>query len=490
MKSDYAFNWRIPHLDQKHCSRQIEKFIIQHIESKDLRPGDVLPGYRQVAEINGVSLNSVRCAYARLIGAFWLDAKNGSGTFVSSRLPIEKITGAKDTFEEELADGLDFLPLAAAQQRNFTQPFVIIGTDFPSPALFPEDKFSKYCNKHRINSAGLSQAELLTAYDGQYLKNAIIIDLNQYRGFNLKPEQLHLITGREESLKSVFGVLLVKRAELVINTAPYDPVVDRVLREHQAVILSLKAGEPDFISNVEQVLSQMKVKAIYIRPACSYPDSNTLAPAVCEELVVLARKYKVFIVEEDPEHEFWLGIQPYTPLARYDHGGLVIYLAPLSKANADLKAIRVLVASARIIRMLQSATVLETENRNIIKEKGIADLILKGDLEEFRRNARIAARRNREILNLILKNYLSAYLTYTLPEHGLTFWIHFADRFDLNLALKEMVKLGLEVPYHPNSRPGIEKINDMMLGFGAFDIAEAEGGAKLLSEILKQLDGG
>jgi len=40
--------------------------------------------------------------------------------------------------------------------------------------------------------------------------------------------------------------------------------------------------------------------------------------------------------------------------------------------------------------------------------------------------------------------------------------------------------------FNTNSFRG--KLNDMLLGFGAFDIKEAESGAKLLSKILKEDD--
>lgn len=45
------------------------------------------------------------------------------------------------------------------------------------------------------------------------------------------------------------------------------------------------------------------------------------------------------------------------------------------------------------------------------------------------------------------------------------------------------------MPYHPKHKYSDGKFNDMLLGYGAFDINEAEAAAKLLEVILKKYDG-
>ncbi|NRF41242.1 PLP-dependent aminotransferase family protein [Pedobacter foliorum] len=486
MKSSYPFNWQIPQLDKKRCSRQIEDFIIANIQSKNLRSGDILPAYRTLAEINDVSLNTVRRAYSRLVGSRWIHTIGGSGTFVSDR-SAEPKSYMDRTLSDEFSGGLNFTLKEPDQKQKSLPSFTFVGTDFPNPSLFPEDKFFRYCNKHRIGTAKISQSEFLKAYAGKYLKDVVIDDLNKHRGFGVNADLVRIFNGREESLKRVFNVIVCP-GELVINTAIYDPLIDLVLQDIGATALDLKSSDPGFLIRLEEIFIEREVKAVYIRPQCSFPESFTLNTEECNRLIALAKKYNVCIVEEDDDHEFWLGSVPYKALTCYDHDGFVIYLGALSKARPNMQSLRIVVASSYLIKMMDSFFVPTVDNRDIIEEKGIADMISNGDLEDYRRNVRLLARKNRDALDMILQNYLGEYISYVVPEHGLTFWLHFDDRFDLNPILSRMKELGLPIPFHPKNKFSSAKLNDMLLGFGAFDIREAESGGKLLSKLLKEHD--
>jgi GntR family transcriptional regulator/MocR family aminotransferase len=59
----------------------------------------------------------------------------------------------------------------------------------------------------------------------------------------------------------------------------------------------------------------------------------------------------------------------------------------------------------------------------------------------------------------------------------------------LNQVLKDLESMNITVPYHPRHKQFKGKFNDMLLGYGAFDINEAEAAAKMLEVILKRYDG-
>ncbi|MNY52691.1 hypothetical protein D3C86_1883830 [compost metagenome] len=115
-------------------------------------------------------------------------------------------------------------------------------------------------------------------------------------------------------------------------------------------------------------------------------------------------------------------------------------------------------------------------------------MIKNGDLAEYSRKIRIKSKTYRDELHIILNNHLFKYVTYEIPEHGLTFWLKFHNRIDLNIVLERVDQMGIPVPYHPNNKKNHKKVNHMMLGFGAFDINEAEGGAKVLSQVIEGLN--
>lgn len=62
-----GFNRLIPKLDKKHCRSQTEEFIIENIKSGNLLQGELLPPYRQLAELNHISTTTIKRAYSNLI---------------------------------------------------------------------------------------------------------------------------------------------------------------------------------------------------------------------------------------------------------------------------------------------------------------------------------------------------------------------------------------------------------------------------------------
>lgn len=113
---------------------------------------------------------------------------------------------------------------------------------------------------------------MLISYKGEYLKHAVLTDLNQKRGFGIKPEMLEIIKERKPCLERVFKILLNKPNEVIINTSTFDLSLTNVLRDCGAVTHTLSIGDPCFLEKVEELLKQTAVRAIYVRPQCSFPE--------------------------------------------------------------------------------------------------------------------------------------------------------------------------------------------------------------------------
>lgn len=80
------------------------------------RPGQQLPGLRELAEMIGVNVNTVRAVYQRLEQEGLIDSRHGSGTFVAStpRRPSAVATIAADAARAAHATGVERREVAAA----------------------------------------------------------------------------------------------------------------------------------------------------------------------------------------------------------------------------------------------------------------------------------------------------------------------------------------------------------------------------------------
>jgi DNA-binding transcriptional regulator YhcF (GntR family) len=100
----------------------------------EFRPGQRLPGLRELAEASGLNVNTVRAVYQRLEQRGLLESHQGSGTFVASTLPRASAAGtiAADAAREAEAIGVDPREVAAAL-------YVAMPQGVSSPASTPDN---------------------------------------------------------------------------------------------------------------------------------------------------------------------------------------------------------------------------------------------------------------------------------------------------------------------------------------------------------------
>ncbi len=97
--------------------------LLARIHDGKFRPGQRLPGLREMAEASGLNVNTVRAVYQRLEQKGLLESQQGSGTFVASTLPRPSAIGtiAADAAREAEATGVDPRDVAAALYVTITQ---------------------------------------------------------------------------------------------------------------------------------------------------------------------------------------------------------------------------------------------------------------------------------------------------------------------------------------------------------------------------------
>lgn len=486
--TEKQFNWVIPNLNKKRPGRHIQEYIIENITSRNLKPGDQLPSYRKLGQLNHISETTVKKAYFSLGINDWLSTSPRLKTFVSYHNPDEVMPLHSKGFTDRFPAGIQFANKIHQEKPNYTiEPFVCIGTFAPSHALFPQEIFNRYYSARQREALNASQARYLSSYDGAYLKEEVLNDLNRHRDFGIKPGMIEIIKGRRASLETIFKVLLNKPGEVVINTSFYDPILTSALDSLNADVYNVNPSGVRFLSILQRILKSKTVRFIYIQTPSCFPDGNTLTRSTRQKLVAMAVKYNTCIIEEDKNHEYYYDEFPYKPLACHEHMGHVIYIGILSLATSYAQTLRIVVASVQLINTLKMITSQSAEPREVIMENALADMIAHGHLAVYQKHSRLKAKENRYSLDFTLNNYLGKYISYELPEHGFTFWIKFRDDINLNDLLKQLELRGIEIPYHPTAQKPEGKVNYMLLGFGHYQAEEAEAAAKEIQNILKAL---
>jgi DNA-binding transcriptional regulator YhcF (GntR family) len=97
------------------------------VEDGTLAPGDRLPSVRELADIAGVNVNTVRAVYARLESEGRVSSEQGRGTFVTARAPAGGATTRQELHRQiaELEAALVRMPpppLGADESEAVSRP--------------------------------------------------------------------------------------------------------------------------------------------------------------------------------------------------------------------------------------------------------------------------------------------------------------------------------------------------------------------------------
>lgn len=245
---------------------------------KTKRPGDRLPGVRELARQERISLVTARNAYQYLIDKGLVVSRQGAGTFVA----FGSAGGAVDMAtirppEESL--------LWVAQHLNIT----VEGLH----SYDPPQGFEPLRQQARnwLRSLGIDHTPIITA-------------------------------GSQQALFLV-GLALLKKGDVVIVEDPGYHGAVRIFESLGAVVKPMP-----YISNPRHLtrLHTSGIRALYTMPQGHIPTGKAIPDELREALLALALKHDFFIIEDDPLSEV-IGI---TPLKARDAHGRVIYIKSLS----------------------------------------------------------------------------------------------------------------------------------------------------------------
>jgi GntR family transcriptional regulator/MocR family aminotransferase len=114
------------------------------------------------------------------------------------------------------------------------------------------------------------------------------------------------------------------------------------------------------VDALEKIAAREKLRAIYLTPHHQYPTMVVLSPGRRLQLLDLARRNRIAILEDDYDHEFHYQGRPILPLASADQAGVVIYVGTLSKILAPGLRLGFVVAPEPLLaRVVQLRTLME-----------------------------------------------------------------------------------------------------------------------------------
>jgi 2-aminoadipate transaminase len=279
-------------------------------------------------------------------------------------------------------------------------------------------------------------------------------------------ENVVITNGSQQALDLV-GRIFLDKGDIVVTERP----------TYLGALQAWRAYEPEFapvpldddgmcVDQLEPVLKahQGKVKFIYVLPNFHNPAGTTLPLDRRVELVRLAAKYGVPIIEDDPYGELRFEGEDITPIETL-HKENVIYMSTFSKTLAPGIRIGWVTAPAKIIGKLVQAKQGADLHTGVFVQMVAYDICSRGLLRNHVKKVREAYHERRDAMLQAMEEFFPTGVTWTRPQGGLFLWVRVPEEINTT----EFMKTALEekVAYVPGAAfyPDDGGYNTMRLNF-------------------------
>ena len=463
---------------------QLARAITDAIRRGRLKPGEALPGTRELAGLLGVNRNTVVAGYAELAAEGLVQTRVGGGTFVATQAPAPRPpAGAGERAPTyELAPPL---PLPAPPPAPAPGALAICN-GMPDARLFPAQALARAFRR----ALGQRQRNALDAPDARghpRLRAELAAMLARTRGLPVTPGNLMVTRSIEQAIDLVARTLLRPGDVVVIEALGYPPAW-RVLELAGARLLPLPLDRDGLdVGALEALLPQQRIRAVFLTPHHQFPTTVVMSAARRARLGRLAVTHGFAIIEDDYDHEFHYDGKPVLPIAAGPERANVVYVGSLSNLLAPGLSTAFVTAPASVFPRLASLRAASDARGDAAMECAVAELFEDGELLRHVRRMRRTYAGRRDALAGALRTHLGGALSFHLPEGGMGLWASVDHAIDLDAWCAAGAREGVQLfgagryDFHRRTQPCLR------LGFGYLDEAELAEAVRRMARALATL---
>ncbi|SHE10724.1 HTH-type transcriptional regulatory protein gabR [Chlamydia abortus] len=454
----------------------LTKQIFHQLQSKilngDLKAGQALPSTRQLAAELQVSRNVVLEVYEQLMAEGYLEARQGSGTFVAEGALLKHPL----TFES-LPDSIKHTG------TKMTEDIVNFRSGIPALELFPRKHWARLAQQVLSDTPGRNFG--YGSPEGRYeLRSAIAKYLYRTRGVRCHPDQLVITSGATQAITLV-AKLLVKPGDHIMIEDPITNDIQTIFTSCGARLIPLPVDHSGIAA--DRLVTGAYHGSVYVTPSHQYPLGSILPIQRRVQLIEYARNTGSYIVEDDYDSEFRYEGPPIHSLQSLDPS-VVIYIGTFSKILSPALRIGYLILPYPLVercRMLKWFSDLHTPS---LEQLILARFIEEGFLERHIRQMKKVYKQRRNFLRKVLGQCFGDSVQVTGDSTGLHLIAEFTGIRFTNEVLEQMLGAGVSV--HGVEMHAIQKgrhENRIILGYGNLEEQQIEKGISRIKHVLDNI---
>ena len=464
---------------------QIADQLVEAVESERLRPGDRLPAMRDLARELDCALVTVSQAYELLTARGRATSRVGKGTFISAPADREEPFARRWEPDVGRLARAERMEGVMEQLTRATAPGAInLANGHPAPETFPLSDFARAF--HRTLLEDPPELMQYRAASGDSDLCETLSGLLRGRGCRASSDDMIVCSGAQQAADLVATILLESRSVVASESPTYSGTLG--IFDARGVTYVEIAGDGDGIrpDDAERVFSEYRPRLLYVNPIAQNPTGAVLPQRRAKQLVALARRYDVVILEDQTGWQLTYDAPAPPPLAAFDTDGRVIVMESLSKSIFPALRIGYLYCKGALADALELAKARTDVFTSTLTQRALWRFMNGPGYTRHLRSARALylARRN-AFVEALAKDV--PWADVRPPAAGLNVWLSLPPRISTQAAFDACARQGVLVmpsePFYP-TRQGPPALR---LSFGHLSQEDAAEGVRRLGLALNKL---
>lgn len=385
--------------------RQIYDAVRSAILDGRVLPGQRLSSTRALADEIGVSRLPVLSAYEQLLHEGYLEARGGSGTFVSTALAGEAVASPAESRAHGEAP-------AEAPAEGGLRPFRV---SLPALDLFPRAAWNRLVIRH---ARALTREQMAYGEPAGVpaLREAIAAHLRASRAVRCDAGRVIITSGSQAALR-LAGAVLLGRGTRVATEEPGYEGARAALAASGARVVPVPTDDEGL--SVSSLARRPGVHAAYVTPSHQYPLGVSMSASRRLALLDWAARHEAWVIEDDYDSEYRYVSRPIGALQGMDAHDRVVYVGTFSKVLFPAVRIGYLVVPSSLTPACLAAREALDLFSPTLYQLALADFLREGHFARHLARMRAAYRRRREALLGGLARYCRGYLSVHNADAGL-----------------------------------------------------------------------
>jgi DNA-binding transcriptional MocR family regulator len=461
---------------------QLADQLVEAIENERIASGERLPAMRDLARDLGCALVTVSQAYDLLAARGRVISRVGKGTFVAP--PPDRSTPFARRWEPDVGRFARAQRLEGVMEQltRATAPGAIsLATGHPAPETFPVHDFGRAFQRTLFDDPPEAMQYRSSTGDSDLCET--LAAALRGRGCNAEARDVIVCSGAQQAADIVAAVLLEERSVVASESPTYSGTLG--VFDARGVTYVEVRGDADGVrtDDVERVFAEYRPRLFYVNPIAQNPTGAVLPQRRAKQIVALARRYDVVVLEDQTAWQQTYDAPAPPPLSAFDTDGRVIVMESLSKSIFPALRIGYLYAKGALAEALEAAKVRADVFTSTLTQRALWRFMTSPAYQRHVRASRTLYRERRDAFIDALAREVP-WGDVRPPAAGVNVWLPLPPRISTQTAFDACAREGVLVmpaePFYP-TRSGPPALR---LSFGHIDEATAREAVRRLGRAL------